>query len=377
MKTLSIDTRETENIGDLKTLETNSIDDTQQPNIVVADIPLLVDPLEDQTIKKSSNINSYLGFIYSLLAAFILTLAVFITKVVKIDLLDAVLLRLIVQSIISFFYIYSKKYVIFAGTPKQKVLQIINCLLAVFSLIIFLLANRYLPLPDLTTIRYTQVIWTAIAGIIIFREKPSIPLILGSIFTVIGVTLVAQPHFLFKYTQRRVILNTTIDDYNSTMITKNSTLSNHFLGILLALSCSIILTLLIITNKTLLVYKIKPSVLLIHFTSTSLIFLTVYQLYKYYVSHNFTIRFTWQYIVASLALLLHILSSLLIQKAIKREHPGIFAITQSSEILFAIMLQNLFTQFKSNLFVLLGSALVLTSILLVGGYKFYKDKRKR
>ncbi|CAF1521220.1 unnamed protein product [Didymodactylos carnosus] len=68
------------------------------------------------------------------------------------------------------------------------------------------------------------------------------------------------------------------------------------------------------------------------------------------------------------------LSGLFMLKAIKREHPSIFTIVQSSDIVIAIVLQNLFTDIKSNWYVLLGSLLVLTSILLVGGYKLYINR---
>ncbi|CAF4580639.1 unnamed protein product, partial [Rotaria magnacalcarata] len=37
-----------------------------------------------------------------------------------------------------------------------------------------------LPLPDLTTIRYTQVVWTALLALIIFRDRITLPTIIAS-----------------------------------------------------------------------------------------------------------------------------------------------------------------------------------------------------
>jgi drug/metabolite transporter (DMT)-like permease len=66
-----------------------------------------------------------------------------------------------------------------------------------------------------------------------------------------------------------------------------------------------------------------------------------------------------------------------VQKAIKREHPSIVSIVQSSDILFALILQNVFSSSKSNLLAIIGSILVLTSIFIVGGQKLWLDRKNR
>jgi drug/metabolite transporter (DMT)-like permease len=86
--------------------------------------------------------------------------------------------------------------------------------------------------------------------------------------------------------------------------------------------------------------------------------------------------FTWQYFVAASVSLFQVFSTTITQKAIKLEHPSIIAVVQSSDIIFAILLQNLFTRVKSNSFVLIGSFLVTTSIFLVGINKFRQDQNK-
>jgi drug/metabolite transporter (DMT)-like permease len=86
--------------------------------------------------------------------------------------------------------------------------------------------------------------------------------------------------------------------------------------------------------------------------------------------------FTWQYFVAASVSLIQLLSSTITQKAIKLEHPSIVSVVQSSDILFAIILQNLFANVKSNWLVILGSILVTTSIFLVGIHKFWNERKK-
>ncbi|CAF1129294.1 unnamed protein product [Didymodactylos carnosus] len=58
----------------------------------------------------------------------------------------------------------------------------------------------------------------------------------------------------------------------------------------------------------------------------------------------------------------------------KREHASVYTIATSGDIVFAIILQNLFTTKKSNFFALLGSALVISSVILIGGHKLFQDK---
>ncbi|CAF4323270.1 unnamed protein product, partial [Rotaria sordida] len=70
--------------------------------------------------------------------------------------------------------------------------------------------------------------------------------------------------------------------------------------------------------------------------------------------------FNWRYVCASLICLLQIPGLMLMQKALKYEHPSIFTILQSSAILFSLILQNIFSSVKSNVLSLFGSALVLT-----------------
>jgi drug/metabolite transporter (DMT)-like permease len=85
--------------------------------------------------------------------------------------------------------------------------------------------------------------------------------------------------------------------------------------------------------------------------------------------------FTWQFILASAILSTQLVSSAFTQKAIKLEHPSIISVVQSSDILIAIILQNLFANVKSNWLVLLGSALVTASIFLVGIHKLWKEQK--
>jgi drug/metabolite transporter (DMT)-like permease len=206
---------------------------------------------------------------------------------------------------------------------------------------------------------------------LIFHERISIPTVLAIILTITGVVCVAQPTILFD----------KLDNTNTTMIKTNiiqSDKSVRLFGLCLALGCALSISASIVLNKKLLVLKIPQSVLMFQFSFLNLLILSINQIRNRFILHMYSNQtmFTWQYLIAALISILQLFSSTLTQKAIKLEHPSLISVVQSSDILFAILLQNIFTNEKSNWLVLIGSALVTTSIFLVGGYKLYHDHKK-
>ncbi|CAF1412455.1 unnamed protein product [Didymodactylos carnosus] len=342
----------------------------EEANVAIAANGSIAQPSSRVTL-----FNRFSGIIYCLLSAFLFTVPMFIIKQLKVDLFDALLPRFILQVIIFPIYLKIKGQNILNGTKQMHFLVFMTCVFATLGYIAFFVGYNYLPLPDLTTIRYSQVIWTAIAGMILFRQKPTVPLVIGIILTVTGIILVAQPTFLFNTKQQhtQITYNTTT---NITLIKPH--ISYHLVGFTLALLCSIFQSINVLINKKIYsTYKIQHVYILLMFSIQFLIVLIINLLYKYFVKHFLLSTFlTWQYLVSSVVCLLTGVSSILILMSIKREHPSVFTVVQTSDILFAMLLQNIFTKVKSNLFVLLGSSLVLISIFLVAGHKLYLDRKK-
>lgn len=312
----------------------------------------------------SQNLRRCTGIMYALIGSSLFTSSGFIIKQLRVDFFDALLCRFIIQTSILTAFILYKRYKILTGSTDLILLQITRVILAVCGLLFFYSSYRYIPLPDLTTFRYTQVIWTAILAMIIFRERISIPTVLAIIFTLIGVVCVAQPTFLFGNQKK--------------LSTSNESRKSHrILGLVLALLCALSISGSIVLNKKLLVLKIPQSVLMFHFSCLTLIILIGNQLRNRFILHAYSnhTMFTWRFAIAASVSLLQLLSSTLTQKAIKLEHPSIISVVQSSDILFALLLQNLITNEKSNWLVLLGSGLVTASIFLVGIHKLWKDQK--
>ncbi|CAF4478930.1 unnamed protein product, partial [Rotaria sp. Silwood2] len=257
----------------------------------------------DEPVKSSPTmVMRFVGIFYILLAALIFTGSIFITKELKVDVLDALIPCYILHSAI--LIIYSKlikHYSLYQQTKKEeRFFLFINVFFSTTGIFTFYFAYRYLPLPDLITIRYTQVIWTAIITAILYREKPSIPMIIAILLTTSGVIFVAQPNFLFNTNSNKNKINASNDHYQRLM------------GLIIVLYSSIALSIMIISNKHLLMkYKTKHSLIMLQYAIVTLCVLIgkVFYKYNFFIDSMQSFKndfFNWKYLCASSICLLHI-----------------------------------------------------------------------
>ncbi len=331
------------------------------------------DDKSDNIKKCFTYMKRFSGISYALLGSFLSTCSNFVLKQLHINILDVIIIRCFVQSLISIGFIIYKGY--HPIPDSHRILILIRSLFAASGTISFFYCLSFLPLPDLTTFRYTQVVWTAILAMIIFRERISIPTIIACILTLIGVVCVAQPTFLFS---SPIIFNETIPGLITT------TNRPSLIGTFIALACALSISMSIVLNKKLIQKNVRQSLIMLYFLFTSLILLLIIRIHYWVFSKsnqqefNFKkIFLTKDFLLASMVSISQIIPMVFSQKAVKREHPSIITVVQSSDILFALILQNVFTTIKTNLLALMGSILVLTSIFIVGGHKLWLDRQKR
>lgn len=315
-------------------------------------------------------IHHFTGIAYALIASCLFTCSGFIIKQLRVDFFDALLVRFFLQTVTLLIIILYKKIPFIQGSTNYLLLQIFRAIISCSGVLLFYASYRYIPLPDVTTCRYTQVAWTAFIVMIIFRERISLITVLAIICTLTGVIFVAQPTFLFPKDQ---IL------FNQTLVKEfEADSSQRFLGLSLALICALSISFGMVLNKKLLVSNISEILVLFQLTILNFSVVTIYHLYSRFILLKYAHQtmFTWNYLIAASVSLLQILSSILTQKAVKLEHPSIISVVQSSDIIYAIILQNVFAKVKSNLFIIIGAFLVTTSIFLVGMQKFCQDAKK-
>lgn len=314
------------------------------------------------------------GIFYSLIASLLFTCTNFMIKKLNVVVLDVFLVRFVIQGIISFIFIICKGYSLFSFN-SHGLLIFIRSIISATGSVCFYIALALLPLPDVTTLRYTQVVWTALLVLIIFRERINLPIILASLLTLIGVVCVAQPSFIF----------TKVESFNATTQTSTTTPNQYrILGMSIALLCAFSISMGFVLTKKLLEKKVRQSILMLYFILSALILLIIVQIYywKYSPSNErkFDIKevyLTKKFFYATSLATLQLIPMILSQKSIKREHPSIVTVVQASDILFAIIFQTLFSNEESNTLALIGSLLVIASIVIVGAHKLWQDRRNR
>ncbi|CAF0809886.1 unnamed protein product [Adineta ricciae] len=317
--------------------------------------------INDPLVDKISFSRQFSGVFYTLISSLLFTCATFSIKQLGIDLLDALLLRFILQTLGTFSYVRYKHYPIFLGNPTQILLQLLCCATGAMGLFLFFIAVRYVELSDVTTLSYTRVVWTVVFSMILYRERPTWSTLTALPLTLLGVVCVAQPTFLFA----------------SKVVSTDS--KYRFLGLALSITTAFTGTTNVLTYKQLVCTSkdIKPSVINFQYCFTTLILLFINQIYKKYILHTgltWSILLSCRFILTSIISLAIILVNIFTQKAIKREHPAVYSLLTSADIIFALILQNIFTPKRSNSFALLGSALVIISVLIIGLNKIINER---
>ena len=329
---------------------------TLQANIPPTDPFILTSGISQEVVldKRPNWVSRFSGIFYTLTASLMFVSATFIIKQLGVDLLDAFILRFFLQTILTLVFALYKHYTLLGGTRQQIVLQILCCTTGAVGFFLFFTAIRYIELSDANTLCYTRVVWTVVLSVIVYRERPSIVTLIALPLTLLGVVFVTQPSLLFQSSNRVAIHS-----------------NNQILGFVFAFSVALTSAINVLLFKQLISTSrdIKPSVLSLQFAFCVFVSLIVNQLYKRFylqTSTSLAVFISWRYLLSSVVCLLSIVGSVLVQKAIKREHPAVFSLLGSADIIFALILQNLFTPIRSNLYALLGSALVIGSVVLLG-----------
>ncbi|CAF4287833.1 unnamed protein product, partial [Adineta steineri] len=163
--------------------------------IAIEPVMLLTEEVDDGESVATSKPFALSGILYSLLGCFLFCTASFTIKELQIDLLDALVIRFIIQIFLFGIFVVSHHYPIWIGSSKEKWLQLVLCILNGFVFLGYFIGFRYLALPDLTTINFTRLLWTVVFATLISllqtlgvicgnravkRERPSIVTIVSA-----------------------------------------------------------------------------------------------------------------------------------------------------------------------------------------------------
>lgn len=338
-------------------------EDKSQADIPPTDPLIILPGISEEVPKRINWFSRFSGIFYTLLASSMFVSSTFIIKELGVDLLDAFLLRFFLQTVFTLIFVLWKHYTLLGGTAQQILLQILCCATGAAGFFLFFTAVRYIELSDANTLSYTRVVWTVVLSVIVYRERPSIGTLIALPLTLLGVVFVTQPTLFFSSNRIAIIHS-----------------NNQILGFICAFAVALTSSINVILFKQLISTSrdIKPSVLNLQFCCCVFIALLLNQVYKrvyLQVSTPLAMFLTWRYLLSSVVCLLSIVGSILCQKAIKREHPAVFSLLGSADIIFALILQNVFTSVRSNFYALLGSALVIGSVVLLGVSRIINERR--
>ena len=257
---------------------------------------------------------------------------------------------MVVQTIAFAVYAFYKGYNLL-GPRGHRLAMIGRALVIGNGVLTSFLAYYYISLPELSTIRQTQVVLTIILSIFFLRERVTILRIIACIMTIIAIVVLIRPTLLGAASSTISIITnekTSWVPYSSTR--------NYLVGIGFALCTAFLYSIASVMNKVYFSAQHLHNSVLCFWSALSALIISIILVC---VSH-FLIKDArlfprdWRLFVGIGLGLASIFVFIANQKAIKRERSSVVTIIYVTDIILALILQNLFTPIRSDLVVILG-----------------------
>ncbi|CAF2078609.1 unnamed protein product [Rotaria magnacalcarata] len=301
------------------------------------------------------------GVIWSFLAAYAFTIIIFLTKLCDIDLIFGFFLQMLVQVIAFSVYAFYKSYHLL-GSNGYQIAIIPRALLIGIGTLTSFLAYYYITLPDLSAIRQAQVILTIILSIVILHERITISRIIAFILMLIAIIVLIRPITFGK----PLVSIFNLTNHKTSWVPYSSSW-NYILGISFALCTAVTYSIASMMNKIYFSTQHLHNTVLCFWSALSGLIISMILVYvtHFVLKDARSFPHDWR-LFAGIGLgLASIFVFIANQKAIKREHSSIVTLIYSTDIILALILQNLFTHIKSDLIIIIGCILILVSVLII------------
>ncbi|CAF0828238.1 unnamed protein product [Rotaria sordida] len=301
------------------------------------------------------------GLTWAFLATYAFSLILFLTKFCEIDLIFGFFLQMFVQVIAFGIYAFYKDYNLLESNGHPIALICRALLIGIGTLTSFL-AYYYIILPNLSAIRQTQVMFTIILSIFLLHGRITISRIIGCILMIIAIILFIRPN-IFGISLSS-LFNLTDD---KTSWTPYSSSWNSIIGISFALCTAILYSIASIINKIYFNIQQLHNTVLCFWSALSALIISSILVYitHFVINDRRSFPHDWRLFVGIALALASIFVFIANQKAIKRERSSIVTIIYSTDIILALILQNIFTHIKSDLLAICGCILVLVAVLII------------
>jgi drug/metabolite transporter (DMT)-like permease len=297
------------------------------------------------------------GLFWAFLAAYAFSIILFLTKTFGIDLVFGFFLQMLVQTIAFSVYAFYKGYNLL-GPSEHRIAMLCRGLLIGIGALTSFLAYYYITLPDLSAIRQSQVVLTIILSIFFLHERVTISRIIACIVTVIAIIILIRPTTIGASSSSSTVSNLT--NYKTSWTPYSSPWAD-LIGISFALCTAITYSIASIMNKIYFSTEQLHNSVLCFWSALSALIISSILLYvtHFVVKDASTFPHDWRLFFGIALALASIFVFIANQKAIKRKRSSIVTLIYSTDIILALILQNLFTHIKSDLVVILGRIFII------------------
>ena len=345
---------------------------------ISADINDKQEPTSSSLVKRiCQRFHEHSGIWYMVSANLMFASCTFALKSVPADMLDIMIIRFLLQSIVfGIFAAFYKRYNIFA-TNGQPLACALNVSMSSATNFTYIAAYYFLPLADLNTIKYTYIVWAAILAVIFLKERFKLVNLFALFFTFAGLVLATKPQLFLTMLSHvfNVSASTSING-TDTVTTAAASSPYFYFGVALASVSALAKAIQMIARKQLVRTKQPYSVMNFQFTLAGLFVSTVYSIARRFWQPE-PYAWKWMIIAGSVFGCCQLVTNTFLAKALKRENVQLLSILGSLDIVYAVLLQYIFfRQTKSSIFYL-GATLIVTSAIILSVDRDRSQERER
>ena len=289
------------------------------------------------------------------MAAYAFTLIIFAMKTFDIDLIFGFCVQMLVQTIAFAVYTFYKGYNLL-GPSEHRLITLGRGVLIGLGTLSSFVAYRFIALPDLSAVRQTQVIFTVVLSIAFLRERVTVTRVIAGLLTIVALVCLLRPGPLgstFYLAANSSASGTVWIAYSSS--------EARFIGIALALCTALTFSVASILRRR---YSSKEplhnSVLCFWAALSALIVSTLLLCVTQFVVKD--ARFfpnDWRLLVTIGLAFGSMFVFIANQKAIKRQRSSIVTLIYATDIILALILQNVFTHVHSGILIIIGKRLLV------------------
>lgn len=291
------------------------------------------------------------GFIWSFLAAYAFSIILFLTKYCGIDLIFGFFIQMTVQVIAFAIYAIYKGYNLL-GPSEHRIAMIARAFLIGMGTLTAFLAYYYTTLPELSSVRQTQVILTVILSVFLLHERVTIARIISCILTIGAIVLLIRPTAISTVSSSTI---SNLTNEKSSWV-PYSTHSSHVIGIGFALCTALAYSIASIMNKMYFNGQHLHNTVLCFWSALSALIASIILVIitHFLMTNSQSFPHDWRLFVGIGLGFASIFVFIANQKAIKRERSSIVTLIYATDIVFALIVQNLIISMKSDLIIILG-----------------------